>query len=309
MDLASATVVLVRIFLVVTMLGIGIGIGLGRSVDEVGRRIRRGRALLPVVLANLVALPLVAIGCVAIARSVPDGLDDAVAVALLAVAIAPAGSIAPKLVQLAGGDLVLGLGATFGLTIIGSLAFGPSLAVADSLLDLAPTTAPLDIGGIVASLAIFQLLPTLVGWTLGRHGRPVSRRAVRPLFVGSNVLVLAIAGVAIADTADEVLVLGGAPVLVMLAITLAAIIIGRLAGDGTTAGRRATMLVTAQRSPGLALLVVAGPGHAVETATVTVFALVLLIVNGSLAVLLGHAADLRRRFSLPAGLTGIDDAA
>lgn len=179
MDLASATVVLVRIFLVVTMLGIGIGIGLGRSVDEVGRRIRRGRALLPVVLANLVALPLVAIGCVAIARSVPDGLDDAVAVALLAVAIAPAGSIAPKLVQLAGGDLVLGLGATFGLTIIGSLAFGPSLAVADLLLDLAPTTAPLDIGGIVASLAIFQLLPTLVGWTLGK-ARPAGLPACGP---------------------------------------------------------------------------------------------------------------------------------
>ena len=64
---------------------------------------------------------------------------------------------------------------------------------------------------------------------------------------------------------------------------------------------RAT-IITAQRSPGLALLVVAGPGHAVETATVAAFALVLLVVNGSVAVGLGRGWASAARWSAGARL-------
>lgn len=281
MDLATATVVLVRMFLVVTMLVIGIRLADADLEPGTDRR----RLVAALLGLNVLVVPLVGVGF-----AFGFGLGSAVAVAFVAVALAPAGSIAPKLAQIAGGDLRLAIAATFILSIVGAISLGPSLAAADGWLGLAPATGSLDLRSVVASLVVFQLTPTVVGWTIGRRSPSLAHRMARPLLLVSNALIILVVLVAVADTYDEVLGLGPIPVVAMLLFTLVSQAIGRAIGGGSAATRRAGMLVTAQRSPGLALLVVAGPGHALETATVTVFALVLLVVNGTAALWFGRGS-------------------
>jgi predicted Na+-dependent transporter len=279
MDLALLTALLVRVFLVVTMLSIGL-----RLADDgvSGRRITRSVAL-RILLANLIVVPVVAVAVTAW-----SGIAGAVAVAILATAIAPAGSLGPKLVQFARGDLAVGVLATFLLSILAVVTVAPSLELAGRLIGLDPQASPLDPIVLILTLAVFQLGPTLVGLLIASRAPALGRRIVQPLTALSTSLVVVLVIVALVDTYDEVLVLGVVPVVAMTVIVVAASSVGWLAGGTDPAVRRASSLVTGQRAPGLALLVVAGPGHATETAAVVTFALILFVVNGAAALLYGR---------------------
>jgi predicted Na+-dependent transporter len=279
MDLALLTALLVRVFLVVTMLSIGL-----RLADDgvTGRRITRSVVVL-VLLANVIVVPVVAVAVTAW-----SGIAGAIAVAILATAIAPAGSLGPKLVQFARGDLAVGVLATFLLSILAVVTVAPSLELAGRVIGLDPEASPLDPLALILTLALFQLGPTLAGLLIARRARAFGQRIVQPLTALSTGLVVALVVVALVDTYDEVLLLGIVPVAAMTVIVVAASSLGWLAGGSDPAVRRASSLVTGQRAPGLALLIVAGPGHAMETATVVTFALVLFVVNGAAAVLYGR---------------------
>jgi predicted Na+-dependent transporter len=279
MDLALLTALLVRVFLVVTMLSIGL-----RLADDgvTGRRITRSVVVL-VLLANVIVVPVVAVAVTAW-----SGIAGAIAVAILATAIAPAGSLGPKLVQFARGDLAVGVLATFLLSILAVVTVAPSLELAGRVIGLDPEASPLDPLALILTLALFQLGPTLAGLLIARRARAFGQRIVQPLTALSTGLVVALVVVALIDTYDEVLLLGIVPVAAMTVIVVAASSLGWLAGGSDPAVRRASSLVTGQRAPGLALLIVAGPGHAMETATVVTFALVLFVVNGAAAVLYGR---------------------
>jgi predicted Na+-dependent transporter len=274
MDLALLTALLVRVFLVVTMLSIGL-----RLADEgvSGRRVTRS-VVVRILFGNLLVVPVVAVAVTAW-----SGIAGAIAVAILATAIAPAGSFGPKLVQFARGDLAVGVLVTFLLSILAVVTVAPSLELAGRLIGLDPQASPLDPLVLMLTLAVFQLGPTLLGLVIARRTPALGQRIVQPLTALSTTLV-----VALVDTYDEVLLLGLVPVAAMAVIVVAASSVGWLAGGSDPAVRRASSLVTGQRAPGLALLVVAGPGHAMETATVVTFALVLFVVNGAAALLYGR---------------------
>lgn len=279
MDLATLTALLVRVFLVITMLSIGLRL---TGEHASGRSIRTPTLILAFA-ANLVLVPVVGV-----ATAIWAGLSGAIAIAFLATVVAPGGSLGPKLVQVARGDLAFGVLMTFGLSVLATVTVAPSLEIASRVLGLDPQTAPLDPTAVIITLAIFQLAPTLVGLAVARSRRSVANAIVGPLTAVSSALIVAIAIVAIADTYDEVLALGPGPIVAMVVIASVACAIGWIIGGPHPATRRASALVTGQRAPGLALLLVAGPGHAQETATVVAFTLVLLVVNGGLAVTLGR---------------------
>lgn len=279
MDLATLTALLVRVFLVVTMLSIGLRFT-GESAS--GRSIPTS-ALLLAFVANLVVVPVAGV-----ATAIWAGLSGAIAVAFLATVVAPAGSLGPKLVQIARGDLAVGVILTFGLSVLATLTVAPSLALASRAIGVDPQAAPVAPASVILNLAIFQLAPTLVGLAIARSRRSLASAIVGPLTALSTSLMVAIAIVAIADTYDEVLTLGLGPIAAMVVIAGLAGAIGWVIGGPRRTTRRASALITGQRAPGLALLLVAGPGHAQETATVVAFTLVLLVVNGGLAVALGR---------------------
>ncbi len=279
MDLTMATTLLVRAFLIVTMLSIGLRLSDRRSSPAA----RTPRVVAGLLVANFIFVPLVGILVVGVV-----GLAGGVAIGVLATAMAPAGFLGPELVQVARGDLRFGVVATFVLAIVATFTMVPSLAFAQRLLGVNGSTAPIDPAVVVASLAVFQLAPLIVGLILSRRAIGLTRRAVGPLTSLSTLLIVAVIVVTLLDTGDELLHLGGGPIVAMLAIVLAASGLGAIAGGPDREVRRATTIITAQRAPALALLIVAGPGHAVETATVAAFALVLLVVNSGVAFGLGR---------------------
>ncbi len=279
MDLATLTALLVRLFLVVTMLSIGLRLTEGGTA---GRSVGTSAFLLAFV-ANLVLVPVAGV-----ATAMWAGLAGAIAIAFLATVVAPGGSLGPKFVQVARGDLAFGVLLTFCLSVLATLTVAPSLGLASRALGADAQMAPLDPAAVIANLATFQLAPTLAGLALARSRRSLADAVVGPLTAISTSLMVVIAVVAVADTYDEVLTLGPGPLVAMVVCASMAVAIGWIVGGPHAATRRASALVTGQRAPGLALLLVAGPGHAQETATVVAFTLVLLIVNGGLAVALGR---------------------
>ncbi len=279
MDLATLTALLVRVFLVITMLSIGL-----RLVgDRAPERSIRTPTLILAFAANLVLVPIIGL-----ATAIWAGLSGAIAIAFLATVVAPGGSLGPKLVQVARGDLAFGVLLTFGLSVLATLTVAPSIEKASPAVGLDTQAPALDPITVILSLAIFQLAPMLAGLAIAQRRRSLANGIVGPLTTMSTALIVAIAIVAIADTYDEVLALGPAPFAAMVVLASMACAIGWIVGGPHPAIRRASALVTGQRAPGLALLLVAGPGHAQETATVVAFTLVLLVVNGGLAVALGR---------------------
>jgi bile acid:Na+ symporter, BASS family len=280
-DLGTLTAVLVRLFLVVTMLSIGLRLGDAGSM--VGGRIA---PLLRLGVLNLVVVPLVAI---VVCRAL--SLDGAIAFALLAMAVAPAGSLGPKLVQVARGDLALAVLATFVLSAIATLSVAPMLAVASEAVGIPADVAPVDARVVVANLAVFQLAPLVLGIAIAGRGSPAGARASEPLTRASSALLVAIVVVVLVDGWVEVTALGPAAFAAILLLIAATDISGWLAGGASSEARRAGALVTGQRSGALALLVVSGPDGAMASATVVAFSLLLLVVNLLVATALGRTSD------------------
>jgi predicted Na+-dependent transporter len=280
LDLATLTALLVRVFLVVTMLSIGLRLVSDRAT---------GPSLTPSTLLVLAIANLILVPVVGIATTAAAGLTGAVAIAILATTVAPAGSLGPKLVQIARGDLAYGVMVTFALSVIATVTVAPTLELGGRVLGIDPETSPIDLRSVIVSLAAFQLLPTLVGLAIARRRASLAYRVVRPLTATSTALMAALALVALLDTYDDLFLIGPGPLAAMVIIVLFSNLIGWATGGSDGPRRRASAIVTAQRSPGLALLLVAGPGHAVETATVVAFTFILLVVNGSIAIGLGRA--------------------
>lgn len=288
MDLGDASVVLVRTFLVVTMFAIGLRVGRRVAAGPVGHtEADRGRS---VRVAGLAAVNLLVVPAFALALCLAVGLPSLVAFGIVAVAVAPAGSLGPKLVELARGDLAAGVVATFALSAVATLSVVPSLAVAAGVLGASASITPPDAALVVSGLVIFQLAPMLAGAWVARRRPSLARRLVDPATRASTILILPLIAVVIADSGGAMATIGPAAILVMVAIATASLALGWIAGGRRPTMQRATALVTAQRSGALALLVAGGPGRQLETATIVAFALILLVVNVGCAVWLGRGA-------------------
>lgn len=272
MDLAMLIGILVRVFLVVTMLSIGLRLGSDR-----------GGTVAPLALARLGVANLVLVPVVAVVVCRVLALPAEVTFAILAMAVAPAGSLGPKLVQVARGDLALGVVATFVLSAVATLTVAPSLALASALVGLDATVGAVDAALVVGSLLVFQLAPLLAGVLVARRRPALVETAGPRLTRLSTVLLVLIVTLVLLDGWDEVLALGPIALGAVLLVIVAADGLGWLSGGGTAVGRRTGAILTGQRSGVLALLVV-GPGAPIASATVVAFALLLLIVNATVAV-------------------------
>ena len=97
------------------------------------------------------------------------------------------------------------------------------------------------------------------------------------------MLVVAFIAV-VADSGDDVLALGPVPVAAMVALIVVGLGLGYALGGQHASQRRATALITGQRSASVAYIAVQGLALPMATATVVAFALVMLAVNLGIAV-------------------------
>lgn len=281
MDVATLGFLAVRGFVVVTMASFGLQV----ASDQLVGVLRRPWLVLAILAANLVLLPLVGV-----ALAVLLDLNDAIAVGLVVTACAAGSTYSAKLVEIADGDIRTGISLMFLLAIVTAVVLGPVAAAMIGLLGSATgVTVAFDPVPILVALLIFQVLPLVALMLLHRRRPELAARLRVPAIRASTVMLVVVLIVVLLDSGDEVLALGPVPVVAMVLLIAVGLGVGYAIGGRDPSRRRATALVTGQRSASVAYIAVQGVAMPMATATVVAFALVMLAVN------LGIALTSRRR--------------
>jgi BASS family bile acid:Na+ symporter len=278
----SISFTLTALFLVVRMLWVGLGV----TPAELRESLSARGTLARVLLANVVAVPVLAMVLVA---TLPLGADTGLAILLLAAAPGGVDMLSRHSIPRRPGSpaalvFLLSAAAVMITPLIGLLIRQGGLPMA------------IPVGRLAAVSVLGLLLPLLTGLAL---------RATSPL--ASPVLTRATAAVAavlLAAATLSVLVSQGArgrgpaalDVLALAAFALGAAAIGWLAGGAEGASRPALARITAMRNVGVSLLIaIVGVPHGGVAVSVAVFVVVLIGLRALLAL---RDAVRRRRLAI-----------
>ncbi|RKT87336.1 bile acid:Na+ symporter, BASS family [Saccharopolyspora antimicrobica] len=247
--------------------------------------------LLLALLGNLVVLPLLGWGIGALL-----GLPTAAFIALILVASSPGGPFGAKLAMVQGGDVVAGAAMQVLLASAGSLTFGPTANGILTVAEVGPGASSLDVGALVRTVAILQLVPFGIGLLL-RRCTPAVARSWHPTTVKvSNVtFLIVLAGMLLGNWRDVVTLLGSLTLLAGFTLAIAAFAVGTLLSTGPVMRRTTMGSVAAVRNAGPALAAV-GIAFGNEPALLGALAAVLLT---GLAAAIPIAAILGLRRSKP----------
>ncbi len=245
------------------MLAIGTHVPLGQVIAS----LRHWRVLAFALVANFIAVPLLAL---ALARVVPLPVEGRTALILLgAAAGAP---FLPKLAQLAGGHVPFSIGLMV-LLMVATVVYAP-LVLPQLLPDVSVSSAD-----IAKSLLVIMLLPLTIG-LLSRERYP------RIAEWSTELNRISGAGMAIGLTAgllvgwrDLLATVGSGIIIGTALLALGAMAIGWLLATGAEAGeRRDAALGTGMRNFSAALLVAGQDFGANTLVTTMVGTMVLMIV-------------------------------
>jgi BASS family bile acid:Na+ symporter len=266
---------LVRAAVVVLMVSLGLRIPVAAIVAS----LRHGRAFLLTGVLSFVAVP---IGAWLLVRAL--GLPEPVAIGVLLVAAAPGGSLGLKLVDLARGDVALGLGLFFVIALIAPFSV-PLTATA--LIGTGSSGLTIDTLPLVITLITIQLVPLAVALLVARVAPRPARRIGQLATTATTVLLGLLIAVALIANFDETLAIGPLGVLAYVILIVATLVAGLLLGRDRPTIARAIALLSAQRSTSLALLIATALDVPAVTGAVVAGGLLLLVVNPLVARALG----------------------
>jgi predicted Na+-dependent transporter len=243
--------------------------GLALTIGDIARPLREGRLVGGLLVANFVVVPSAA---VAAARLLPMAPDAATAVIVLGcVAGAP---FLVKLVQVARGDMALGVGGIVLLMVV-TVGFAPVV------IPIAVTGATVDALRIGQYLVLLMLIPLGVGLALRVRVPGPAARAQPFLARASTVgLGLGLAGGVLTSWRDIAASVGSGIFAGTAIVVGAGVGAGWLLGHGRSAGDRAVLaLATGQRNVAASIVVAASIGgatvvYSIVASLVVTFALV-----------------------------------
>ncbi|MFF5225378.1 bile acid:sodium symporter family protein [Dactylosporangium sp. NPDC000521] len=291
MDLHQLLNAVTVIFIAGTMFGAG----LGATVPALRATFSDVPLLLLVLLANLIVVPLLGWGMAAL-----FSLAAAPFVALLLTASSPGGPFAAKLGEIQGGDVTAAAAMQVLLAAVGSITFG---FTANALLRFAGvgSGAALDVGALVRSVALLQLVPFLIGLLLRRYATPTAL-AWHPVTVKvSNVtFLMVLAGMLLGNWTDVVALLGTRTLLAGFLFSAVSFALGTLLSTGLPRRRTTMGGVAAVRNIGPALAAVS---LAFDNAPTVLGALAAVLLSGTAAALPIAAFLARHRTAAPSDTT------
>jgi bile acid:Na+ symporter, BASS family len=262
----------VRLAIVASIVLIVLGLGLKASWRDATWLFREPRMLLRSLVSMYLVMPLLAGVIIA-----TFDLRPAIAVALIALAVAPVPPISPRREL----KLVSEDGYVFGLlsaASILSVVLAPLcvwvLAVAFSRH--VPTSAP----SIARIVAVTCLIPLMLGMTI-HHLAPALAAKLRPIVSVAGEAVLIVAVVAILATAWRPLLslLGDGTLLVFLGFMLCGLAVGHVLGGPQPENRTVLALSTACRHPGVAISIagIGFPNQKLASAAIALYLLVAVL--------------------------------
>ena len=245
--------------------------GLQVTGREIRAAMRRGRLVAVVLLANLLVLPVIAVG---VSRLV--AMPEFVAAGFIVASVAPGASMSPKLTEIARADLSLAVSLMFVMCLL-SVVTTPFMV--ELLLPNSPNIQ-FDPAPIFSTLVRFQLIPLLVGLAV-HHWRPgLADRLRRPSIRLANWLFFAVVAFYFIRDFDVVLALPLLSLAGMFFMTFISLVVGLNIGGSDKEVRRSVALSTSVEFAGLALLIVSlsFPGTAAAVAVVG-FGLIMILIN------------------------------
>jgi BASS family bile acid:Na+ symporter len=246
--------------------------------------------LLSALIANLVAIPLLGWGIAAL-----FGLPSASFIALILIASSPGGPFGAKLATVQKGDIVAGAAMQVLLASVGSLTFAPTVNAILTAADIGGKVS-LDVGALVRTVALLQLVPFAIGLLLRRYAQPTAQAWGPTAAVLSNItFLIVLAGMLLGSWQDVVALFGSLALLAGFLLAVFAFAVGTLLATGPTARRTTMGGVASVRNVGPALAAI-GLAFANEPAVLGALAAILL---SGLAAALPIAALLSRRRSGP----------
>jgi BASS family bile acid:Na+ symporter len=238
--LQEAVPVAMLVFVLSSMLSMGLGL----TVAQIVGPLLNVRLVALSLVANLVLMPLAAVGLARLLR-----LDAPFGVGLLVLATAAGAPFLPKLAQIAKGDLAFAVGLMVLLMVV-TVGYMPLV-----LPVLLPGVS-VNPAKIASSLFLLMLLP-LAGALAVNAKRPAFAARVKPFFdKASNIgLIALIALQVVVNFASVISVIGTRAILAGVLFIALGFVIGQLLGGPAADTRPVLGLGTAQRNIAAALVV------------------------------------------------------
>lgn len=182
------TSIVTDVFLPLVLAILMFGMGLSTPGKLFGEVARRPRGLVLGLLGQLVALPLLAIGVVALFH--PTGMDRDIAVGLLLLGALPGGATSNVLSHLCRGDTALSIVLT-AITSLAALLWTPMvLLLSTGSLYGSGLDVALPIGDVVGLVLAVITIPVTLGLWVAR-AKPAFAQRADPWFRLGGILVLA----------------------------------------------------------------------------------------------------------------------
>lgn len=162
---------LIKIILPVSLFLIMFGLGLSLRLADFARVVEAPRAVLIGLFAQLLLLPLLALG-VALAL----GLNGAIAVGLIIIALAPGGATSNMFTYLAGGETSLSISLTAVVSLITPFTIPPLAVMAMQHFMGSEAAFALPIGKSVIQLLLITVLPVALGMMVRGRWSNAARR-------------------------------------------------------------------------------------------------------------------------------------
>ncbi|MCC6198324.1 MAG: hypothetical protein IT518_28055 [Burkholderiales bacterium] len=234
-------------FAVATVFVVMFALGLMLGREQIAAALARRVVLAAVVFAVLVPIPALAVLVVKL-----FGPPPAVAAGIVLMAISPGAPVALRRALEAGGDPHFAPALHLAIVLLAVLTVPASVQVMDWIFGAEFAVTPFDIG---RQVFFAQLLPLGLGAAL-RAARPALARAIESRVASlGNVLLLALALMALVNVPAIIGEIGWMPSLAGFGMTVAALAVGAAFAGRHGEVRWAAAVAAAMRNPGLALLI------------------------------------------------------
>ena len=276
---------LVSVVLPLALAFIMLSLGLGLTLGDFRRVVERPRAFLAGALAQMVAVPLVALVLLMILP-----LPPMLAVGVMILSFCPGGVTSNLMSKLAGGDVALSVTLT-GVVSILSILTVPLLVAWAVGAFMGADAPPVDVAGLAVTMFLITTLPVAVGVAL-RHLAPgfvlrIERVVARIAVVFFVVIVAAALAANWSLFVENLAVLG--PILVLLNASLIAL--GILVGKALALDARSVRTVAVEAG--------------VQNSTVGIALGAIVAAGGLAAGAAGGTESVFSGFSLPSAVYGI----
>ncbi|MER6976243.1 bile acid:sodium symporter family protein [Streptomyces carpinensis] len=232
------------IFIAATMFAAG----LGATVTALRGVFADVPLMVLALIANLVVVPLLGWGIGAL-----FGLPSASFIALILVAASPGGPFGAKLAMVQSGDVVGGAAMQVLLASVGSITFAPTVNGLLTAADVG-TNVSLDVGALVRTVALLQLVPFAIGLLICRYAEPAARSWHPPAARVSNVtFLIVLAGMLLGNWQGVISLLGSLALLAGFLLSAVAFAVGTLLATGPAVRRTTMGGVASVRNAGPAL--------------------------------------------------------